>query len=266
VSDLLYLYGIVPAAAPPTVDSLVGIGSRPVRLIVEGDVAGVVGAVPSREFDEEPLNERMRDLEWLGPRAAAHQAVNARLMELADALVPLSFGTVYRDEAGLTRALRARHDDFVRRLEAMRGRDEWVVTLTRDEALALAALEEGSEPLRRLNEEIAASTPGRQYLLSRRLGEVQRQELAVLDEQAIQLAVLGLASTVERVYREPLAEGAAGAPIARASLLIPRARTSAFLAEVDRLDRDWRERGYSLVATGPWPPYRFGGLPLEASA
>jgi hypothetical protein len=266
VSDLLYLYGIVPAVALPNVDGLVGIGSRPVRLIVEGDVAGVVGAVPAREFDEEPLNERMRDLEWLGPRAAAHQVVNARLMELADALVPLSFGTVYRDEAGLARALRAGHDDFVRRLEAMRGRDEWVVTLTRDEALALAALERDSEPLRRLTQEIAASTPGRQYLLGRRLEEVRRQELTSLDAEAVQSAVLGLASSVERVHRERLAEGAAGAPIARASVLIPRARTSAFLADVDRLDRHWRERGYSLVATGPWPPYRFGGLPLEAEA
>jgi hypothetical protein len=271
VSELLYVYGIVPAPAvppPPRLgrgeEALTGIGGAPVGLVVEGPIAAAASAVPAEEFDEEPLNSRLRDLEWLAPRATAHQAVNARLMELDDALLPLSFGSVYRDEASLRRMLAERAEDFARRLEAVRGRAEWVVTLTRDEAGALAALERDSDALRRLNEEIAASPPGRQYLVSRRLGTVRKQELANLDAEAIQSAVLGLAGTVEQVYREPLAEGAAGGPVARASVLVPRAREAAFLEEIGRLDRLWGARGYALVATGPWPPYRFGALgPVE---
>jgi hypothetical protein len=239
----------------------VGIGGAPVGLVAEGPIAAVASAVPAEEFDEEPLNSRLRDLEWLSPRAAAHQAVNARLMELDDALLPLSFGSVYRDEASLRRVLESRADDFARRLEAVRGRAEWVVTLTRDQRGALASLERASAPLQRLREQIAASSPGRQYLLGRRLEDVRRQELANLDAEAVQSTVLALAETVERVYREPLAEGMVGGPIARASLLVPRAGEAEFLAEVERLDRIWSARGYSLAATGPWPPYRFGGLP-----
>jgi hypothetical protein len=264
VSELLYVYGIVPApAAGPGLEGLVGIGGAPVDLVTEGPVAAVVSAVPAEEFDEGPLNSHLRDLGWLSPRAATHQAVNARLMELEDALLPLSFGSVYRDEASLRRTLEAQADDFARRLEAVRGRAEWVVTLTRDQARALASLERASEALRRLNDEIAASPPGRQYLLTRRVGGMRRQELANLDAEAIQSAVLGLAGAVERIYPEPLAEGTVGGPVARASLLVPRAREAAFLAEVGRLDRVWSARGYSLAATGPWPPYRFGGLPLD---
>jgi len=269
VSELLYVYGIIPAPAAPRLGAgsapgeLVGIGGASVGLVTGGPVAAVVSAVPAEEFDEEPLNSRLRDLDWLSPRAAAHQAVNARLMELDDALLPLSFGSVYRDEASLRRTLESRADDFARRLEAVRGRAEWVVTLTRDQTRALASLEHASEVLRRLNDEIAASPPGRQYLLTRRLGDVRRQELANLDAEAIQSAVLGLAGAVERIYREPLAEGTVGGPVARASLLVPRAGEAAFLAEVGRLDRVWSARGYSLAATGPWPPYRFGGLPLD---
>src|SRR5205814_753791 len=85
VSELLYVYGIVPADHPlgarPDA-GLSGIGGAPIGLVAEGPVAAVVSAVPAAEFDEEPLNSRLRDLDWLGPRAAAHQAVNARLMEL----------------------------------------------------------------------------------------------------------------------------------------------------------------------------------------
>jgi hypothetical protein len=267
VSELLYVYGVVGhpttrASDAGRLEGLTGIGDAPVGLVAEGAVAAVVSPVPAEEFDEEPLNSHLRDLAWLGPRAAAHQAVNARLMERGDALLPLSFGSVYRDEASLRRTLATRAVDFERRLEAVRGRAEWVVTLTRDEASALAALEGASQALRRLNEEIAASPPGRRYLLNRRLGDVRRQELASLDAEAIQATVLGLGETVERVYREPLADGASVGPVARASLLVRRAREDAFLAEVGRLDGEWRARGYALAATGPWPPYRFGGLPL----
>jgi hypothetical protein len=272
VSELLYVYCVVPAGSPAAAPSageadglvgLVGIGGASVGLVEEGPIAAVVSAVPAEEFDEEPLNGRLRDLDWLGPRAAAHQAVNARLMELDDALLPLSFGSVYRDERSLRRTLAERGGEFSRRLEAVRARAEWVVTLARDEAGALASLEHASEALQRLNGEIGSSPPGRQYLLRRRLGELRRQELANLDAEAIRSAVLNLTGAVERVYREPLADGAPGGPIARASVLVPRAGAGAFLEEIGRLDGVWSERGYSLVATGPWPPYRFGGLPPD---
>ena len=97
MGELLYLYAVVPADHALVQASLTGIGGGAVRAVVEGPIAGAVGTVPAAEFDEEPLNARLRDMGWLGPRAAEHQAVNGRLHELDDALVPLSFGTVYRD-------------------------------------------------------------------------------------------------------------------------------------------------------------------------
>ena len=74
---LLYVYGIIPApAAAPSPRpgwgeaGLVGIGGASVGLVSEGPIAAVVSAVPAEEFDEQPLNSRLRDLEWLSPRAA----------------------------------------------------------------------------------------------------------------------------------------------------------------------------------------------------
>ena len=236
------------------------------RLVVEGELAGAVSVVPAAEFDEEPLNQRMRDLAWLGPRAAAHQAVNARLMEAEEALLPLAFGSVYHDEESLRRRLRERADELVTRLEQVRGRAEWVVSITRDESQALAAIDEASAALQRLNSDIAASAPGRTYLLTRRLGEVHRQELASLDAEVVRAAIERLDGTVERLYREPIVPGAPGGPIARISLLVPRADQVRFVEEVGRLEADWGPRGCAIALTGPWPPYRFGGVPLEPAS
>lgn len=270
---LLYLYAIVPAvpASRLSASGLAGIGGRPVTLVVEGDLAGVVSPVPGAEFDEEPLNQRLRDLDWLAPRAAAHQEVNARLLERDDALLPLAFGSVYRDEASLRRRLRERATELGARLAIVRGRAEWVVTVARDEPRALAALEQGSETLQRLHREIAASAPGRSYLLTRRLGDARRQEMANRDALVVRELLEGLGPAVERVYRESLAAPATGhptpsGPIARISLLVERTRQGAFLDEVGRIEHVWQERGYQIGLTGPWPPYRFGGVPLEPTA
>ena len=38
-----------------------------------------------------------------------------------------------------------------------------------------------------------------------------------------------------------------------------------FLDEVERLQAQWPEPMYRLQLTGPWPPYRFGGLRPEVT-
>ena len=43
---------------------------------------------------------------WLGPRAVAHQDVNDRLHEAAEAMIPLAFGTVFRDDERVRHMLR----------------------------------------------------------------------------------------------------------------------------------------------------------------
>jgi hypothetical protein len=41
---------------------------------------------------------------------------------------------------------------------------------------------------------------------------------------------------------------------------VPRQEETTFMDEVDRLRERWPEPIYRLLLTGPWPPYRFGGL------
>ncbi|HEY3082751.1 MAG TPA: GvpL/GvpF family gas vesicle protein [Chloroflexota bacterium] len=261
MSSLLYVYTVLPAAQPdPDLPGL--------ALVREGPLAAAVAPVPAEEFDEEPLNRNMRDLDWLAPRAERHQLVNAALMERSEALLPLAFGTVYRDEAGLRAMLRGRQAELLRRLEGVRGRAEWVIALHRDGEAARAWVEERGQALADLRREIEASAPGRAYLLARRLEDARREGLLELDRAA--LAELGqtLAAHAERSHREPMAEGvgagAAGGsgPIARLSLLVPRPAEDALRAALGALTARWRARGYTLDVTGPWPPYRFGGDPL----
>jgi hypothetical protein len=269
--DLLYVYTVLLAASPALdrlrQEAVPGLDGRPVWALVEGELAAVVGGVPSAEFEEAPLNEHLRDLAWLAPRAAQHQAVNASLLEWGDALLPLSFGTVYRRPDGVLRMLRDGARDFASRLEAVRGRTEWVATLQRDAAAATAALETLSPAVRALQAEAAASAPGRAYLLRRRLADLRRDELRALDARVAGEVETQLGAWVERSVAEPMAEGAAaGATQARLSLLVTREREGALLDAAARVNATWRPRGYRLELSGPWPPYRFAGAREGASS
>ena len=261
--ELRYLYAVARADAANSISGahLRGIEAGPVEAIVEGALLGVTSVVPAADYAEEPLNERLRDLEWLAPRAAAHQEVNGRLLDLAGAVIPLAFGAIYRETDGVRALLRARADDFADRLRAVDGRAEWIVSIERD----------GSEPtagkaLSALDTEIAAAAPGRGFLLGKRRDEVAREERRMRDAAVSEEAWATIEAIAERVYREPLIEDPTAAAIARFSVLADRGREVELGDVVRRLGASATSAGYRVRLSGPWPAYRFGGLPSERIA
>lgn len=254
--SLVYVYAIAPGGcAVPA--GLLGLDDGTVRPVADADLVAFVSDVPEDEFAEAPLNAHLADMDWLTPRAVRHQEVNGALASSCDPLVPLSFGTVFRDAAGVTRMLRERAADIGPRFEALRGRAEWIAAVRRDMATAKAAVDADSDALRAMHAEIAAAPPGRAYLVTRRLDEMQRQELRASDAAAIGAAVEALEAARTRLFREPLVEDAGGGVLARFSVLAARDAGPG----LDRIGADfakaWKARGYSLELSGPWPAYRF---------
>ena len=144
--SLVYVYAIARAGSTAP-KGLRGLDDGEVRTVGDGDLAAFVSDVAERDYAEEPLNAHLADMEWLTPRAVRHQEVNAALAGVCDPLVPLSFGTVFRDTAGVSRMLRERAAEIGPRFEALRGKAEWIAVVRRDRERALAAVETGSEPL-----------------------------------------------------------------------------------------------------------------------
>ena len=134
MSGLRYVYGIVPAAAAAAVDAarVSGIDDAPVRALVEGAFAAAESELDTDDYGAESLNQKIRDMEWLTPRAEAHQAVNSRLLDIAGVVLPLSFGAIYRDETRVREMLREDVAARRERLDGLVGKAEWVVTLLRD--------------------------------------------------------------------------------------------------------------------------------------
>jgi hypothetical protein len=261
--DLRYLYAVAAARASAAIAArdLRGIDGGRVEPVVEGKLLGATSVVSAADYEEEPFNERLQDLDWLAPRAAAHQDVNAKLLEIAGAVVPLAFGAIYRGSDGVRTLLRTRAGDLEERLRSLEGRAEWIVSIEREDAVPPE-----SDALRALEREIAAAAPGRAFLLSKRRDEVTREERRVRDVAVAEEAAAALESIGERVYREPLIDDPTASAVARFSVLALRDREVELGDAVRRLGATGTSRGYRVRLSGPWPAYRFGGLPSERAS
>ncbi len=248
MSTLVYVYAIAPTAVPV----------EGVRWVPHEGLSAAVSDVPEAEYNEQALNANIADMQWLGPKAIAHQDINQRLHDASDALVPLAFGTVFTDDGRVKAMLREQAAGLREQLERVRGCSEWVVAVHR----TAAPDANSSTHVQELKKEIEVAPPGRAHLLRKRLTEVEREATRELEHDAAQRILDVLQRVAADVYVEPLPSEVAERPLLRASVLVPRTDEGAFIKQVERLSDQWLQ----VQLTGPWPAYRFGGLRHEHAA
>jgi gas vesicle protein GvpL/GvpF len=258
---LVYVYAVLGEHLDLALN---GIDLQPVRWVEHEDLVAAVSDVRNEEFEEEPLNANVQNMAWLGPKALAHQEVNARLFDAARAIVPLAFGTVFRDDARVEDLLQERGAQLMQQLERVRGCAEWVVALHLLREPDLPQVAAASDRVQALRREIESTSPGRSHLLRRQLATLEREEARRLQSEAATHLLDALRAIAVEVFKEPLPTDTVERPLLRASVLVRRDREDEFVDQLEGLRERWPEPTYRLLLTGPWPPYRFAGLERDA--
>lgn len=250
---VVWVYAVTGADGATWSGAPAGVDEAPVRAVAEGDVAALVSDVAAAEYEQPELDRRVADPAWLEPRATAHQDVNAAAHAALRSSLPVPFATIYRADDGVRDMLRARSAELGAKLNALERRAEWVVALYRDTVEAaehLARVREAMAP-----RETVAAGAGRRYLEARKGEGERRSELGRLDEEAAAAARQAVGRVSKTAFEEPIVEGS-GDVVARTTYVLRRGDEPRFDDALSRFNSDWRERGYELRATGPWPPYR----------
>ena len=259
--SLRYVYGIAPAAAAPAIESagLAGIDASRVRAIAERELAAVASDLPEDEWRDDVLNERIRDLEWLTPRAASHQEVNARAMEIASALIPLSFGTLFKTEKDIVEFLEDTYGALRDVLQKMKDKLEFGLKVNWDRDQVLADVEQEYEEIRRLKAQIEGDQASSTYFARMQLGRLVEQALAQKSEGFVreiydELRDSAIASRSNKVIGDRM--------IMNAAFLVDRSHAEAFDQKVQEIGRRY-EGKLKFTYTGPWPPYNFVTIRLQ---
>lgn len=257
VSELIYLYGFVPADAPQPPPSLAGIADRPTELLSLDAVAAVISRVPATEYDPDLVEARLEDLGWVGAQGLAHERVVLWFVDNAD-ILPVRLLSMHSNVDALRRALHLDVAGIAAQLARLRGRREWNLKVAYDDAELVRHGAAVSEELRTLDADISGAPPGRRYLLERKRAEVAKGEVARAAQRLAAELLDALRPIAEDARVLPLAAGdQTGSVVLNAALLVRRDAEPALRAEAERRIAAHRALGMLPNLSGPWAPYRF---------
>ena len=253
----IYLFCFARSAFLPEIAGKGVDGENPLFLLPCRDIVAVAGMVPLDEFCGDLAENRMGDLEWVGPRACRHEQVVERLMRHSPVL-PARFGTIFLSLESLENRM-AMHLDAIRAfLDRISGTEEWSVKclLNREKAAQkqyCRMLEGQAEHL--------SSLPGTRYLEQQRIRAAAGQELnqrlkEVNEGVAYDLSRIAIDWAVRKTLPRKVT-GGEGEMILNWAFLVPRNVTADLCARIDRANAECADFELVFELSGPWPPYSF---------
>jgi hypothetical protein len=254
----VWAYAVIRAErAEDHIGGLRGVAGEPLRAVVAGDLAAVVGTVGLAEFGQDALRNNFEDLDWLSAKARAHDAVVSGVARFGP-VIPVRMATVYFDDDRVRQLLTDRHDAFDAALHRVAGRVELGVKAYADPKALVS--QEGQ------SQESVGHRSGTAYLLRRRrelASEEEAYRIAAGEADRIHTTLIGCA--VDGKRKPPLDKsisGTAAWTVLNGTYLVDEGSTNVFMETVAALEKSTGR--ITLAVTGPWPPYSFAG-DLETS-
>lgn len=232
------------------------------------DLGAVVSLVPLSDYSEEALQERLSEVAWTALRAMRHERVLEHFARRTS-VVPLRFGTIYLQRAGVERMLDEREEELRAIIERVRGHEEWSLNIYSDRTKLMEAIRHLSARLRELDERAQLASPGQAYLMRKKIDAMRMDEARVETKSKIEeiernLKTLSAGATRLRVHKDEAGEH--GELVGRLAFLVERERFPEFRAEAERLAGACADAGFQIELTGPWPCYSFAEAGSEVRA
>jgi hypothetical protein len=262
-----YLYGVrksvgtSPEFLSKGIDEKGGVFARTFQ-----GLEAIVGKVSLEEFDSETIQIKARnDLPWIKEKAVLHETVIEEAMRNGEeilSLIPMKFGTIFKEEKALEEALTKHHDQFEETLKKLDGKQEWSVkAYLTDQNKFERAVKEKSAAIQEKEREIAALPEGMAFFMEEELKEVISGEVSKELDQVVEGLYESLSRHAEAsVQTNILAKELTGKRepmVLNAACLVAKKKIEEFKDTAQRLNQDIRDKGLCLEFSGPWPAYHF---------
>lgn len=261
-----YVYCIVESAAaaelpadslPPAIEH----GAK-LEWVATEDLAALTSEVSRVSYNEESLADQLSDPGWIAERAMRHEAI-AEYVAKHVAVVPLRFGTIFFERAGIVGMLSDQGEELREIIERLRGREEWAVNVICDQSTLMSSITSVSPVLRDLTERAAQASPGQAYLMQKKIDTLRVDEARaalnrIIDEVEQTLAAHSDDSKRLRMLKVETTEY--GEMKAKFAFLVKKSEFDQFNDAAERLAREHQSAGVGLEFGGPWPAYNFTGL------
>jgi hypothetical protein len=256
---LVYLYCVT--AQPPNLE---GIDARPgeLYLVCEAGLYAVARQVEAAEFGQSNLQYEIEDLAWLAARTTEHERIVETIMR-DRCVIPFRFAMLFSDDESLKAGLRTHCGQFKTLLEQLDGKSEWGVKLYCDSEKLKHSIVRSD-----LDEAIGSACPGRAFLLKKKRDDLAKAALAKTMDQVAERTVevlepISFQTRINKVL--PAAAEKPGDMILNSAFLIGNNDVETFMGALNALSARYAPEGVFVEHTGPWPPYNFCDLAMEAT-
>lgn len=261
----LYLYGVCPSAKNKRwrdTNLSQSIGGGRVFRVPYKDIQAVASEVSLKEFGSKEIQGRAaEDLEWIKDKALTHEKVIEAAMNYCGLIIPMKFGTIFKDKKSLINSLEKDYLKFKNLLRSLRGKEERSVKIYLKSQLLENEMKKKSLAIQRKLEEIKSSSTGRQYFLEEEINEMAQREASQSVNNYIPLfleKLMGLAEEVKenKILGKELTQRN-DPMIFNGAFLITKAKVDGFHEEIQNLQAEYGKIGFIFESSGPWPPYNF---------
>ncbi|HEU4585484.1 MAG TPA: GvpL/GvpF family gas vesicle protein [Gemmatimonadaceae bacterium] len=258
--QVVYAYGVVSGTLDLSTAPR-GVEGAAVVAVADGDLTALCSFVSGSDYTGEPIEARVGDVEWVGPRATAHDAVLTWASDRAE-VIPFTMFTLFSGTDSVKDMLRERAAPLAKTLERLRGAREYTLRVYQSAAPADDAVQVESDPrIAELERLAAEATPGQRYLLERKLERARREERSRIGAVVAADVASTLAASSVDVVRSQLPStpepDAGGRAVLDTSFLVKLEKVDELRAALGALVARYEPRGFRFEFTGPWPAYHF---------
>ena len=249
-----YVYCVVRSTRAPSLSRVpAGLpgGQPPEVHAVAADIWLVSSAVPLDRFGAGPLEQSLKDLEWVSAIAVAHEDVVEHFARPRGVtVIPMKLFTLFSDANRAVAEMRRRRRSLAAVFAKLQGCEEWGVRIMRR-----------ARPARPARPGKPAG--GAAFLAARKQAreaavDAARESVAAADDA---YAVLAKVASDHR--RRDGERPGVTPPLLDAAFLVPVRRRARVQAIAEQAARNVTQGGGELTLTGPWPAYNFVSIPEE---
>ena len=177
-NHVVYVYGVVPSTAElSSVPD--GIDDERVETEDAGGLRALISRLDGTRYGAAAVEDSSGDVEWLGPRAMAHDRVLTWASDRAP-VVPFPMFSLFSGAAAVRDMLEARGSELSAAITRVARGREYALRVYRVDAELSASVAGLSPRLREMAASAASASPGQRYLLDRKL-EVEKKTRGVKD-------------------------------------------------------------------------------------
>jgi hypothetical protein len=211
----------------------------------------LVATAPLELYDAHVIDSRLRDIDWVGGRAAEHEAVVEHAAE-SGTVVPMKLFTLFASDERAVRHVQGMKKSLDRVVDRIAGCEEWGLRILFDEARAAKARAEEARSRKVVS--------GTGFLMRKKELEEERRTAGKRGAELVEELYEKLSKIARRAQKRAAPNRElAGRVLLDAVFLVPSGAVKRIKAAVGASADELVAEGFDISLTGPWPAYSFIG-------